>query len=108
MARRDPHSYNDDQHVATAELALLARIDFAARVIHGQATLTFHEPGGGTLDLDTRELTIDDVVDHDGAAVAFTLHEPEPFIGARLSLMVGGDPRRRRLTLVPPGGIPTA
>ncbi len=86
MARRDPHSYNDDTQAETESLALTARIDFATRVMHAQATLTFVRPAKGTLDLDTRDLTIESVVDHAGNAVSFTLHPPEPFLGARLSI----------------------
>nr|MBA3820735.1 M1 family peptidase [Deltaproteobacteria bacterium] len=86
MARRDPHSYNDDTQVATAVLALTARIDFASRILHGDATLTFHQPGAGTLDLDTRDLAIDAVEDGGGQPLPFTLHPSEPVLGARLAI----------------------
>src|SRR5512140_3197716 len=86
MARRDPHSYNDDTQVATTSLSLVARIDFAHEVLHGEATLVFERPGAGPLDLDTRELAIDAVEDLDGRALAFVLHPAEPILGARLAV----------------------
>ena len=49
MARLDPHSYNDDTQVATESLALSARVDFATRTLHAEATLRFKRPGEGQL-----------------------------------------------------------
>src|SRR5262245_25597692 len=86
MARRDPHSYADDTQVATASLALAARVDFAREVLDGDATLTFAQPGGGALDLDTRDLAIDAVEALDGRALRFVLHPAEPILGARLAI----------------------
>src|SRR6185369_7897748 len=53
---------------------------------HAEATLAFARPGGGRLDLDTRELAIDAVEDLDGHALAFVLHPAEPILGARLAI----------------------
>ena len=86
MARRDPHSYADDTQVATTSLALVARVDFAHEVLHGEATLAFERPGAGPLDLDTRDLAIDAVEDLDGRALPFVLHPAEPILGARLAI----------------------
>ncbi|HVV85965.1 MAG TPA: M1 family metallopeptidase [Kofleriaceae bacterium] len=87
MARRDPHSYNDDTQPETEELALTATVDFATHTLAAEATLTFRAPAaGGPLDLDTRDLTIESVVDAAGAALAHTLHRPEPILGARLTV----------------------
>ena len=88
MARRDPHSYNDDTQVETEHVALALRVDFAAHTLAGTATLAFKAPAatGGPLDLDTRDLTIEAVTDADGHALPFTLHPPEPILGARLSI----------------------
>lgn len=95
--RRDPHSYNDDTQVETDSIALTARVDFAARVLHAEAELTFKQPGGGTLDLDTRDLHIDRISDSRGAALPFTLHPAEPFLGARLSIELPGGTRSIRI-----------
>lgn len=91
MARRDPHSYNDDTQVETASLALAATIDFATHTIAGDAALTFRRAGGGRLDLDTRDLAIEAVTDLGGAALAWTLHPPEPVLGARLAIELPAD-----------------
>jgi len=86
MARRDPHSYNDDTQVETESLALVASIDFATKTITAEASLVFRAPGTGALDLDTRDLTIDAVTDVAGEPLAWRLHAPEPILGARLSI----------------------
>lgn len=86
MARRDPHSYNDDRQVETEALALRARFDFATRTLHGEVTLAFRAPGQGTLDLDTRDLAIEAVHDVAGRALPFVVHPAEPILGARLAI----------------------
>ena len=90
MARRDPHSYNDDTQPETDSIALAARVDFAARVLHGDVTLALRTAGAGTLDLDTRDLAIDAVHDQAGQALPFVLHPPEPILGARLAIELPG------------------
>ena len=97
MARRDPHSYNDDTQVKTAALALTARVDFAARQLVAEATLTFVPAGGGALDLDTRDLTIESVHDQDGTALAFELHPAEPILGSRLAITLPDGTRAVRI-----------
>lgn len=86
MARRDPHSYADDTQAETEALALVARVDFAARTLDAEATLTLRAPSEGALDLDTRELVIASVHDQRGEPVPFTLHVAEPVLGSRLEL----------------------
>lgn len=86
MARRDPHSYADDTQVETEELELEAAVDFASRTLRATATLRFRAPGGGALDLDTRDLAIDEVVDQDGRPLPFVLHPADPILGARLAI----------------------
>jgi leukotriene-A4 hydrolase len=91
MTRLDPHSYSDDVQPETSSLALVARVDFAAQVLHAEATLAFARPGGGALDLDTRELAIDAVEALDGSALPFVLHPSEPVLGARLAIELPPD-----------------
>jgi leukotriene-A4 hydrolase len=86
MARRDPHSYNDDTQAETESLAWVAHVDFATKTITAEATLAFRAPARGTLDLDTRDLHIESVTSLDGAALTFILHAAEPVLGARLSI----------------------
>ena len=98
MARLDPHSYADDTQVETASLALVARVDFASRTLHADATLTFRAPGGGRLDLDTRDLAIVRVVDPGGRELPFVVHAPEPFLGARLAIELPDGTASVRIT----------
>lgn len=90
MARLDPHSYCDDSQAQTASFALIARVDFATRTVAAAVTLTFHAPASGRLDLDTRDLTIERVEDASGRPLPFMVHPPEPILGARLSVELGG------------------
>lgn len=84
MARLDPHSYADSSQPRTRTLRWKARVDFARRALDAEATLVFHEPGSGPLDLDTRGLDIASVVDDEGRPLAFALDAPDPVLGARL------------------------
>ncbi len=97
MARRDPHSYNDDTQVETESLALVARVDFATRTLHAEVELAFRAPGGGALDLDTRDLSIESIVDQDGRPLAHALHAAEPILGARLSIELPPSTRAVRI-----------
>ena len=80
MARRDPHSYNDDTQVETESLHLAARVDFAAKTISAEVTLAFRAPGGGPLDLDTRDLAIESVHDLDGTALAWMTTDDHDYV----------------------------
>ena len=106
MARLDPHSYNDDTQVETESLSLIARVDFATKTLHAEATLTFRAPGGGALDLDTRDLAIDAVADQDGRALAFVLHPAEPILGARLAIALAARHARGAASATAPRPTP--
>ncbi len=97
MARPDPHSYCDDTQVETASLALTARVDFEQRTLDAEATLTFVRAGGGTLDLDTRDLRISTIHDHEGTALPFVLHAADPILGARLAIALPAGTRWVRI-----------
>jgi aminopeptidase N len=97
MARLDPHSYTDDDQPQSESLVLVARVDFAERVLHGDVAIAFREVRDGRLDLDTRDLAIDSVADPEGRALPFTLHEAEPILGARLSIELAGPTRGVRI-----------
>jgi aminopeptidase N len=97
MARRDPHSYNDDTQVETESLSLAARVDFDAKVLHAEATLVFRQAGGGALDLDTRGLAIESVADQDGRALEYVLHPVEPILGSRLAITLPAATREVRI-----------
>ena len=86
MARLDPHSYADASHPQTRTLRWKARVDFERRVLDAEATLVFAAPGEGVIDLDTRALAVQSVVDDAGRALPFTLDAPDGVLGARLSV----------------------
>ena len=87
MARLDPHSYADDTQPRTKMFDWRASVDFSGRVLNAEITLHFAEPaGGGPLDLDTRALVIDAVLDANGAPLAYTLHAADPILGSRLEI----------------------
>ncbi len=84
MARRDPHSYNDDLQPETESLTWKARVDFQTQRLHAEATLLLKEASAGPLDLDTRDLEILSVVDAQGRPLGYHLSPPEPILGSRL------------------------
>lgn len=88
MARVDPHSYFDDAQPRTRSWRLLLRADFERKVIGGEATVVFDAPAGGTLDLDTKGLSVERAVTDKGAPVPFELGPEEPILGRRLRLSV--------------------
>jgi len=88
MARLDPHSYTDSDQARTESLEWSARVDFDSRVLHAQAILNLRDPAGGILDLDTRDLEIEDVSDQGGRPVSFALEAPERILGSRLRLQL--------------------
>lgn len=86
----DYHSHASTEHFVTTHLALDLTVDFERRVLEGTATLDVERTGrGDTLVLDTRDLTIDGVRAGTGEALAdatFTLGDPDPVLGAALSI----------------------
>ena len=84
--RRDPHSYADLAQGRTTHLTFHWTVDFEARVLRGSTRLELDEARDGPLDLDTRGLQIEAVVDEDGEPLAFDLSEPDPVLGARLPI----------------------
>ncbi|MCW5834238.1 MAG: M1 family metallopeptidase [Labilithrix sp.] len=98
MARLDPHSYADDAQPRTKSFDWRATVDFAARVLHAEVTLHFAEPAaGGPLDLDTRALDVDAVLDASGAPLEHTLHAADPILGRRLEIAVPPGARSVRV-----------
>jgi aminopeptidase N len=84
--REDPHSCADLAQARTSNVELDLRVDFSARTLAGEAVLRFAAAAQGPLDLDTRDLAIEGIADLSGTPIAYTLHAPEPILGARLSL----------------------
>ncbi len=88
MARRDPHSYADDTQAETESFLLVAKVDFATQTLDAAVELRFRAPAQGTLDLDTRDLAVAEIVDAQERPLAFVVHPPEPHLGARLSIAI--------------------
>ena len=97
MARRDPHSYNDDTQAETQAFELRARVDFATRTLICDVTLALRAAATGTLDLDTRGLTIEAVTDGAGRPLAWKLHPEEPILGQRLEVALSEPTRAVRI-----------
>jgi leukotriene A-4 hydrolase/aminopeptidase len=88
MSRLDPHSYFDTEQPRARHLRLDWLVDFEAHRIAGTATLELEAPGSGPLDLDSKDLEIESVVDQRGNAVPFELGEPDDILGRRLRLVL--------------------
>jgi leukotriene-A4 hydrolase len=86
LARADPHSYADLAQPRTRHVRFSWNVDFEARRIDGTATLEFEGPGSGPVDLDTKDLLIESVVDGAGRPVSWDLEAEEPILGRRLRL----------------------
>src|SRR2546426_12723329 len=126
--RLDPHSYTDSGQPQTRDIDLALRadfqhrtlegeitlrfrerdLDFQHRTLEGEITLRFREPGGGAIDLDSRELRIDAGAALDGALLRYELAAAEPILGARLrvTLPAGARGVRIRDRTSPPARAP--
>jgi aminopeptidase N len=95
VARPDPHSFFDSAQPRVHHLEWRARLDFAARVLVGEARLWLTRDSGSTtgdtLDLDTRELHLERVSDDAGAALPYELSAPHPILGQRLRVKLRPD-----------------
>ena len=98
MSRPDPHSFFDEAQPRTERWALRFLVDFERGVLGGEATLVFREPSQGTLDLDTKGLTIFRAwIQAGDVDVPFELGPSDPILGRRLRLEL--PPGTRTLTL---------
>ena len=86
MAPRDPHSVSDLEQGRVERLDWRFRIDFEAKTLLGEATLTLAQSQQGPLDLDTRDLIIESVSDEDGEPLRWSLGTTAGFMGAPLRI----------------------
>jgi len=87
MTRIDPHSYFDDAQPRTTSWHLRLNVDFDRQVLDGEATLLFPKGVQGTLDLDTRGLTIHRCfVTATNGDIPWELAPEEAILGRRLRL----------------------
>src|SRR5438132_8105598 len=103
--RLDPHSYADSDQPQTRDVDLALRADFQHRMLEGEITLRFREPGGGAIDLDTGERGMDAVGGLDGAPLRYELAAAEAILGARLRVTLPAGARGLRIRY---GTSPTA
>ncbi len=86
MGRVDPHSYTDLSQGIITHLDWTITVDFGKTRLVGTATLTLENASEGFLDLDTRDLFIEAIVDGSGNALPWELNETESFMGERLRI----------------------
>ncbi|MHB0971366.1 MAG: M1 family metallopeptidase [Thermoanaerobaculia bacterium] len=86
MTLLDPHSYFDTAHPRTRHIKLNLEVDFGRKQLSGEATLVLAAEGSGTMDLDTKALTIESVRNQGGAAIPFELGAHDEILGERLRL----------------------
>ncbi|GLT70075.1 hypothetical protein SLA2020_421760 [Shorea laevis] len=88
MAPIDPHSFTDYAHPLTTHIALTLFFDFPSSTIHGAAVLSLSCPHTGPFSLDTRALSIYQILDPDThSPLPFSLSAtPDPIKGTLLSV----------------------
>lgn len=88
MARLDPHSYYDADQPRTRHLDLDFAVEFERRRVSGTVVLHLAAPSGAgeLLDLDTKGLVVESVVNDAGRPVPHELGPEEPILGRRLRL----------------------
>jgi leukotriene A-4 hydrolase/aminopeptidase len=88
MARIDPHSYFDTDQPQAKHVRLHWQVDFHTRQLTGTATLMFETPSSGTVDLDSKGLTITSVQTPTGRHIPYVLSADEPILGQKLQLQL--------------------
>src|SRR5215467_15247402 len=88
MARIDPHSYFDTDQPQAKHVRLHLQADFRTHQLTGTATLVFETPCAGTVDLDSKGLTITSVQTPTGRHIPYTLGADEPILGQKLQLQL--------------------
>ncbi|HSM11349.1 MAG TPA: M1 family metallopeptidase [Lysobacter sp.] len=103
-AEQDEHSYAEPDKVRTRDLALALKVDFDARQLSGTATYTLEwlDPAATQLVLDTRDLTIEQVVGErsDGKwdDLQFALADEHETLGSKLTIEAPKRNPRIRVT----------
>jgi leukotriene-A4 hydrolase len=94
-ARPDPHSFARPDQVAVRHAALDLKVDFAASVLSGTATLDLARPEGVVgverLVLDSKGLGIDDVTDAGGGPLDYAFGDEDPLLGRALIINIDDD-----------------
>src|SRR5438094_3852388 len=88
MARIDPHSYFDTDQPRTKHVHLRWQVDFHTHQLTRTAMLVFETPSSGTVDLDSKGLTITSVQTPTDRNVPYALGDDEPILGQKLQLQL--------------------
>src|SRR5262252_9297811 len=91
MARIDPHSYFDTDQPQVKHMRLRWQVDFHTHQLTGTATLVFEAPCSGTVDLDSKGLTIISVQTPTGHDIPHALGADEPILGRKLQLQLPAE-----------------
>jgi leukotriene-A4 hydrolase len=100
---RDEHSHAEPDIVAVTHLALDLAVDFGQKTLGGTATLDldWNDPASTALVLDSRNLSVTKVEAGDGTTwvdVPFALGPTDPVLGNKLSIALGQQARKVRVT----------
>lgn len=89
-AARDHHSFANPDEISVTHLDLEATVDFDQRVLRGTAWLNLqrHDPLATTLVLDTRDLTVEQVISDAQDELTFEVGEGDDALGAPLTVSV--------------------
>ena len=84
---RDIHSFARPQEARVTHVALDLALDFAAKRVHGTATLDIEaRPGVGEIVLDSKGLEIGSVTNEAGQKLPFAVGAADPNLGAPLTV----------------------
>lgn len=84
----DPHSYARPDQVTVRHIHLDLKTDFDSKRLVGRASLEIENRAGADhIDLDTRDLDVQSISrDDDPTPVDFTLSDPDPILGTKLTV----------------------
>src|SRR5215470_14679253 len=91
MARIDPHSYFDTDQPQVKHVRLRWQVDFHTHQLTGTTTLVFATPCSGTVDLDSKGLTITSVQRLTGHDIPYAFGADEPILGRKLQLQLPAE-----------------
>jgi leukotriene-A4 hydrolase len=98
MSRHDPHSFADDAQPVGDFLSWRARVDFQRHTLTCESSLRFRQPSSpGPLDLDSRDLDIQSIVDQNEHSLTFEVGAPEAILGSRVRVELPGGTSQIRI-----------
>ena len=89
MKSHDVHSFADPAAAVVKHIDLDLKVDFDSKTISGVAEITIDNIAkGNELLLDTRDLSIREILLDENKTTTFTLGEPVPFLGNKLTVRI--------------------